>query len=144
MDNKTKDRRLVKVWNVPLKDGRVVKVATIEQGERKPSMCEGCSAPCCKSFLRPVLTSEEFHSKKFPTSFVHPESWFRKQVPRADYLACLAFTDKSCPYFDSTFSKCTIFPNCPKACLAYDCREDTRGNVQAFVKEREKERFGGS
>ena len=134
-----KVKRLVRVWNVNPISGGTVKVATIEQGERKPSMCEGCSAPCCQGFLRPILTSEEFLSKRFPATLTQPEDWLKKKVPRTEYVAALAFKNGACPYFDATSCKCTIFPNCPKACLAYDCREDTREGIRQFAEKREKE-----
>uniref|UniRef100_A0A7C4M5Z5 YkgJ family cysteine cluster protein n=1 Tax=candidate division CPR3 bacterium TaxID=2268181 RepID=A0A7C4M5Z5_UNCC3 len=138
--NKNKDVKLVRVWRVNLKDGQEVRVATIEQGPRKPSMCEGCPAPCCQGIFRPVLTAEEFFSKKFPTKFIDAPDWLKKQVPRAEKLAVLAFTENSyCNYFDPQTQKCKIFPNCPKACLAYDCREDPRPEIKKFAKMREKE-----
>ena len=133
------DKQLVQVWNVDTADKGKVRVATIEQGERKPSMCEGCLAPCCQGFLRPILTSEEFLKKKFPTTLVAPEEWLKKKVPRAQYMAALAFTDGKCPYFDSETSLCTIFPNCPNGCLSYDCREDTRPGIREFARQRMKE-----
>ena len=125
----------VKIHKIVL-HGEIVSVATIEHGPRRPSICEGCPAPCCQSFLRPVLTEEEFKSRKFPTAFVRPEPWLTEQLPEVDYLAVLAFKENGCPYFDHKTHKCKIWPNCPKACLAYDCREDPRPEVQAFVKKR--------
>jgi len=47
--------------------------------------------------------------------------------------------DGVCPYFDMETHKCKIWPNCPKACLAYDCREDPRPEIREFVKNRLKE-----
>lgn len=133
------DKHLVRVWNVTLKSGKKVRVATIEQGPRKTSMCEGCEAPCCMGLFRPILTSEEFLSKRFPVTLIPPEPWLKKKVPRADYVAALAFHEKShCSYFDVETRKCTIWPNCPKACLAYDCREDTREPIRSFAKRRMK------
>ena len=134
-----KDKQLVRVWNVNTNDRGRVKIATIEQGERKPSMCEGCSAPCCQGFLRPILTAEEFLEKKFPTTLVAPEEWLKKKVPRAQYMATLAFTNGKCPYFDTQTHKCTIWPNCPNGCLSYDCREDTRPRIREFARQRMKE-----
>lgn len=134
------DKKLVRVWNVNLTSGKKVKVATIEQGPRKPSLCEGCLAPCCQGMFRPILTSEEFLSKKFPTKFVEVPGWLKEKVPQTNYVAVLAFTRSSCcNYFDPISSKCSIFPNCPKACLSYDCREDTRPEIKEFVKKREQE-----
>ena len=132
-------KQKVQVWNVDTTDRGMVRIATIEQGERKPSMCEGCSAPCCQGFLRPILTSDEFLSKKFAITLVQPEDWLKKKVPRAQYMAALAFKNGKCPYFDAISCKCAVFPNCPKACLAYDCREDTREGIREFAKKRMKE-----
>lgn len=133
-------KQAVRVWNVDAAGGKV-RVATIEQGPRKPSMCEGCPAPCCQGMFRPILTSEEFLSKKFPTKFVDVPGWLRKKVPRAAKVAVLAFTKNShCNYFDPVSAQCRIWPDCPKACLAYDCREDTtRPEIARFAKERKRE-----
>jgi Fe-S-cluster containining protein len=138
-----KDRRLVKVWTVNTFDRGRVRVATIEQGERKPAPCEGCSAPCCRSFLRPILTAEEFLSKKYPVTLIQPEPWLKRRVPRIQYFAALAFKDGKCPYFNSETNKCKLWPNPPKACLAYSCLEDTRPEVRRFVEEHVKPRIGG-
>lgn len=132
------DKRLVRVWNVSLNGGKTIKVATIEHGERKPSICKGCSAPCCQGMFRPILTQDEFLNRKFPISYTKPEPWLKKQVPNAQFLATLAVTDKGCPYFEKKTHKCKIFPNCPKGCLSYDCREDTRPKIAKFAKIRER------
>lgn len=116
----------VKVWNVNLKNGDRIKVATVEQGPRRESMCDGCPAPCCQGMLIPILTEDEFLNRKFPISYTKPEAWFQKQVPSAQFLATLAVTNRGCPYFDRVSHQCGIWPNCPKSCLTYDCREDTR------------------
>lgn len=144
------DKRLVQVWNVSLTDGRKIRAATIEQGPRKPSMCQGCPAPCCQGIFRPILNSEEFLSKKFPTMYMDVPDWLKDKVPRAQKVAVLAFSkpkprelakssEPYCDYFDPISHKCTIFPNCPKGCLAYDCREDNRPEIQEFAEKREKE-----
>ena len=134
-------KQLVRVWNVNLTGGNKVKVATIEQGPRKPShLCEGCYSLCCRGLIRPVLDGEEFLSKKFPTMFVEAPEWLRKRVPRVQKLAVLAFTENSyCNYFDPVALKCKAWPDCPKSCLAYDCREDTRKEFNEFAKKRERE-----
>ena len=146
MDNpkeyeKGQDRRLVRVWNVNTTDGKTVRVATIEQGPRKPSkLCENCYSLCCRGGIRPVLKSEEFLSKKFPTMFMPVPAWLAKKVPRAQKLAVLAFTKNTyCNYFDPGALKCTLWPNCPKSCLAYDCREDTRKKFREFARKRVEE-----
>jgi len=133
------ERYLVRVWNVTrTSDGKQIRVATIEQGPRKPSMCEGCSSPCCQGIFRPILTSEEFLAKKFKTTFIPAPKWVKKRVPRAEYIATLAFDKQSyCSYFDPDKSKCTIFHDPPKACLAYDCRTDPR--MKRFVERRLQE-----
>jgi Fe-S-cluster containining protein len=130
----------VKTWNVEQTDGKKVRVATIEQGLRKPSMCEGCSAPCCRGLFRPILDEEEFLSKKFPTMFIDVPKWLKEKAPRAEKIAVLAFTEnKHCNYFNPVSARCTVWPECPKGCLAYDCREDTRPEIRKFARERIKE-----
>lgn len=137
------DLRLVRIWNLLMHDGRTVKVATIEQGERKPSMCEGCSAPCCRGIFKPILTSEELLTRKYKTKFIPVPIYIAAQLAmagkHADYLAVLDVPDNApCPYFDIKTNKCKLWPNPPKACLAYDCREDDRPEIREFVKKREK------
>lgn len=130
----------VRVWNVTRKNGTKIRVATIEQGARKEGMCEGCSAPCCRGSFRPILNQEEFLTKKFPSTFTPPEDWLKEKVPRAEYLVTLAVSaEKGCPYFDSSTRRCSIWPACPKACLAYDCRGDPRPEIREFAKRRERE-----
>lgn len=137
------DKRLVRVWNVNPIGGGEVRVATIEQGPRKPSLCEGCSAPCCRGMFRPILDKEEFLSKRFPAMFVPTPQWLKKRVPRAEKVAVLAFTENSyCNYFDPASARCRIWPNCPKGCLSYDCREDTRREILSFARKREMELMG--
>lgn len=134
------ERQLVQVWNVNLAKGGKARVATIEQGDRKPSMCDGCPAPCCQGMFRPILNSEELLNKKFPTIFIDVPDWLRGKVPRAEKVAVLAFTNGSdCNYFDPASCQCSIWPDCPKGCLAYDCREDTRQEIKDFAKKRKGE-----
>ena len=134
-------KQLVHIWNVNPTSGGKVRVATIEQAPRKPSrLCENCYSLCCRGLIRPVLDSEEFLSRKFPTMFMDIPQWLKGKVPRAQKLAVLAFTKNSyCDYFDPVALKCKVWPNCPKSCLAYDCREDTRKEFQEFAKKREGE-----
>ena len=134
------DKNLVQVWNVNLKSGHKLRVATIEQGVRKPSLCVGCQALCCRSKIRPVLTAEEFLSKKFPTEYIEPDLWLKRQVPRAQWIAVLKFNENGeCPFFDSNELKCRLWPNPPKSCLAYDCREDPREEMKGLAEKRLKE-----
>jgi len=133
------DLHLVKVWNVPLKSGKTIKVATVEQGERKPSMCEGCEAPCCQGAFRPILTAEEFLSRKFKFTYTPPEAWFKLKAPEVQFLATLRVDKDGCPYFNKVDRKCELWPNPPKACLAYDCREDPRPAIRKFARRRMRE-----
>ena len=139
-----KDKKLVRVWNVSLKSGHKLRVATIEQGTRKPSpLCIGCQALCCHGKIRPVLTAEEFLNKKFPMEYIEPEPWLKEQTPRAQWIAVLKFKENGeCPFWNSKELKCNIWPNPPKACLAYDCREDPRKEMREFAKKRAKELSG--
>lgn len=134
------DKRLVRVWNVELLNGAKIKAATIEQAERKPSMCSGCSAPCCKGILSPVLNQEEFLSKKFDSKFTVVPDWLREKVPSATHIVTLNVTDEGCPYHKDDL--CTVWDDPPKSCLAYDCREDERPFIKCFAKEREENWLG--
>lgn len=133
------DVKLVRVWNVTLTNGKKIRAATIEQGPRKSSMCEGCSAPCCKGMFDPILNQEEFLSRKFKFKYVPAPPWLKERVPRADYLVTLAVTENGCPYQHPVTNRCLLWPNPPKACLSYDCRNDTRSEIRKFVKRRKKE-----
>lgn len=133
-----KDSKHVKVWNLN-KNGKSINVATIEQGGRKESMCNGCPAPCCQGILKPVLTEDEFIKKRFPWSLEKVPKIIQDQSPvKIDYIVVLAVGKEGCSYFNSEKSKCNIHQSCPKSCLAYDCRDDSR--MVEFVKFREQRR----
>lgn len=66
-------------------------------------------------------------------------SWIKKQVPNAECLAVLDVSKGPCSYFDQEHLKCKLWPNPPKSCLAYDCREDERPSMRKFAKQRERE-----
>lgn len=137
--NTDKDRNLVKVRPVTLHPtGQVIRVATIEQVDRRESMCAGCPAPCCKGIFQPVLNEEEFLSRKFAMDFIPSPDWLTERVEGADYLAVLKVEEKGCIYHDHETNLCTVWPECPKACLAYDCRMDDRPEIAEFAKERMK------
>lgn len=130
------EQKVVRVWSVNI-DGKPVRVATIEHGERKPSMCAGCSAPCCRGALRPVLTESEFKARAFPTLFLVPPDWMLERVPRAQAVATLGMPpDGPCSFLDTKRNVCTAWPNCPEACMAYDCREDERDEIREFAQAR--------
>ncbi len=133
------DKRLVKVWNVDLVNGNTIKAATIEQGPRQSSMCEGCPAPCCKGILMPVLTEREFLDRKFESRFTDVPDWLKEMVPNATHIVTLNVTDNGCPYHDSITGLCTVWSDCPDSCRAYDCRVDDRPEIKEFAKKREKE-----
>lgn len=139
MQTKPETKQLVRVWNVPLKNGSMIKAVTIEQGARKKSMCEDCPSPCCKGMFYPILTQEEFLNRKFKTTFLPIPQWLKKKVPRAQYIVTLAMTERGCPYHDFLTNKCLLWPNCPQSCLSYDCRDDFRPEIKDFVKRRQKE-----
>lgn len=128
-----------KVWNVEQVDGVRLKVATIEHGERKENpMCEGCRKPYCCHALRPVLTGEEFTTRRFLFRYVDLPDWLAPQLPNAQKLAVLAVDDeKGCPYL--TGDCCSLWPNPPAACLGYDCREEDRPEAMAFCVQRTQE-----
>lgn len=128
-------KQKVRVWNVNTDKGWV-KVATVEQGERQKALCEGCSAPCCKGIFRPILTEDEFLTKKFKITLIPAPDWLVGKVPDGTQLACIALNGKGCPYHDWNTNKCVVWPDCPKSCLSYDCREDPR--MKEFVSQRFK------
>lgn len=131
------DTKHVKIWNVTV-GGLPVKVATVEQGGRKESMCDGCSAPCCRGDFRPVLNEKEFFLRKFPTKFLPAPEWLTDRVKDVDFIATLAMGSGPCPYLDTDSNLCTVWPDCPEGCLSYDCREDTRDEIRDFANERKK------
>ncbi len=134
-----KDIKHVKVWNLNRND-RSINVATIEQTDRKESMCNGCPSPCCRGILKPVLTGEEFMTKRFPWSLEEVPKVIQDQsTVKIDHLVVLALGEKGCFHFDPEKEKCNIFPDCPKSCLAYDCRDDSR--MAEFVKARNEGRI---
>lgn len=130
-------RILCSVWNVPTVDG-IMKVATIEQEERRESMCTGCSAPCCKGLFQPILNKEEFLSRKFNTQYIDVPEWLQPQLPDDVQLAVVAGDEKGCFYHNHETNLCTAWPNTPKSCLSYDCRTDDREPIASFAKDREE------
>lgn len=129
----------VRTWNVPNEDG-ILKVATIEQGPQKPSMCDGCPAPCsCRGPLRPVLNAEEFLTKKFPFTYDPLPGWLQAQGIKAKYLAVLDIKDDKCQFFDEENRRCKLWPDLPASCKNYDCREDTRPEIASFARRRKKQ-----
>ena len=137
--NLKKTKNLVRVRPVTFVSyGITLRVATIEQVDRRESMCAGCPAPCCKGMFQPVLTSEEFDSKKYQMDFIPSPDWLKEQVEGADFLAVLKVEEGGCVYHDHETNLCTIWPDCPKACLAYDCRLDDRPEIAEFAEERIK------
>lgn len=129
----------VKVWKLTMDDGRVVRAATIEHGERRPNPnCDGCAAPCCKG-LTPVLTSDEFVFKKFKFVLRVAPQYITKFAPDGaggHLMITVPEVDSLCYYLDPETFRCRAWPNTPKACLAYDCRGDDRPEVSSYVKER--------
>lgn len=122
MDNE----KTVKVWNLTTNEGRAIRVATIEQNGRKAAACEKCSAPCCRGSLLPVLNEDELRNHRFPVQFVAAPEWLQKQVPRAQFVAVLKMGETGCIYLDGATRQCKVFPDCPKSCLSYDCKDDDR------------------
>lgn len=95
--------------------------------------------------FRPVLDREEFLSRRYRTAYTPSPEWLKSQQPRADFLATLDVSaEKGCPYFDPATAKCSIWPNCPKSCLSYDCREDDRPEIRGFIEKFLKVSHGGN
>lgn len=131
----------IQTWKVPA-GNETIQVATIEQGPRRPSMCEGCPAPCScgsSSLLNPILTAEEFLTNKFPFLFGETPEELKKIGVKAPYVVVLEMKkgDK-CQFFDEIKRRCKLWPNCPAACKAYDCRLDDRPSIREFARKREK------
>lgn len=126
----------VQVWNTTVAE-KPVRVATVEHGPRKKSMCEGCPSPCCQGMFYPVLNAAEFKERKFPTKFLPVPDWLTEHTSRAQMIATLAMFEGGCKYFDHETARCTAWPNCPEGCLAYDCRDDTRPEIAEFARARE-------
>jgi len=130
----------VKIWNMRVEKSVVLRVATVEPGPRRPSMCDGCSAPCCQGIFKPILSAEEFLSKKFKFAlYPLPPSLKRQKIPADFVVGLMMEKDGRCPYFDKESHRCTIWPNCPKSCLAYDCREDFRPQIASFAQKRARQ-----
>jgi Fe-S-cluster containining protein len=129
------DEKTVKVWKITLGSGKTIRVATIEQGKRTEVDCSGCWAPCCRGSVMPVLTEEELFSRRFRTKFVEAPKWLKEKVPKAEYVAVIDVDpEKGCFYFDSKTRKCKLWPNPPKSCLSYDCKNDPRWEIRIWRK----------
>lgn len=129
------EEKTVRVWIIPQRNNTTIRVATIEQNGRNKVNCKGCSAPCCKGSLMPILTEMELKKKKFKFKFVESPDWLKKQVPRAQYIAVVDVdSEKGCPYHDSITNKCSLWPNCPESCLSYDCRLETREDIKLAIR----------
>ena len=135
-----KPLQAVRVWNVALKTGGIIKVATIEQTGRVKTMCDGCSAPCCKGVLHPILNEEEFTSKKFPFQYAPVPDWLREKIgPGADCIAVVHVNEIGCVFHDAKTNLCRIWPHCPESCNVYDGRQDTQEPMATFAQARQEE-----
>ena len=135
-----KPLQAARVWNVALKTGGAIKVATIEQAGRVRTMCDGCSAPCCKGMLHPILNEEEFTSRKFPFQYAPVPAWLLEKIgPIADCIAVVHVNESGCVFHDHKTNLCRIWPHCPESCKAYDCRQDTREPIATFAQARQDE-----
>lgn len=101
-------------------------------------MCDGCQAPCCRGMFKPILNKDEFINRKFRFEYTETPSWLRNQIPDVPFVATLAITKLGCPYHEGKTNKCSVWPECPKSCLAYDCREDERSYIKNFAIRRSK------
>lgn len=144
--NPNTTRKLIKVWKLQATNStgetREIRAATIEQGERKPNpMCEGCYAECCRS-PNAILTSEEFLFKKFKHTFIQADAELHEGAPEGKggfLIVVIPKQDGHCWYFDPKQRKCKTWPDIPKACLAYDCRDDNRPEIQTCCQQRTQE-----
>jgi hypothetical protein len=132
-----KDKVKVQVWRVPLEKGQVIRAATIEHGPRSANPnCDGCSSPCCKK-LTPVLTASEFLFKKFKIAFRQTPKYIDSCAPEGKsghLMVTVPEINDLCYYLDPETFKCRAWPDIPKACLAYDCRNEDRPELIDFIK----------
>jgi len=126
-----------KIWNVTMKNGQQIKAGTLIEQPRKASpLCEGCHSKCCQGVVAPMLTEEEFLSRKLPFEYITTPEWLKEKAPRMDYLVVIAVSNGGCPYFNKEKRNCNLWPNPPKACLMYDCRTDPRPEMKNLMEER--------
>ena len=116
-------------------------VVTIENPERRRSMCRGCPAICCQSALAPSVSQEEYLTRRFKITYIPLPAWMVRENPEMQptyKMAVIAGTENGCYYFNRETGQCRLWPNLPDACFAYDCREDDREPVATFARERAK------
>ena len=124
-----KGQFLGSIWGVE-HEGRTVKALTLESGPKSEVPCDGCWAPCCR-FPNPMLNAEEFLTKKFPFQLMPNEGELKEKFPEAEFIITLKKNGNGpCIYFDEKNRKCKIYPECPKSCLTYDCREEKRSYIR--------------
>lgn len=135
-------QRKVSVWNIPIIGNKTLRAATIEHGPRiiNPN-CEGCSAPCCKGYAV-VLNSREFLFRKFKFNFRIAPDYITKFAPlgkSGHQMVTIPIIDGCCHYLDPETNRCRAWPDIPQACLAYDCRQDDRPEISAFVRQQKQQ-----
>lgn len=102
------------------------KAVTLEQkGRTINDVCSHCKAPCCSGFLKPILTRDELIKHKFVFEITEIPPWLKQQLSNdVKWIVTVKVTNNGCFYFNSQNHKCKVWPDCPKACLAYDCKEE--------------------
>jgi Fe-S-cluster containining protein len=132
------------IWTVPY-DDRVVKAVTIEQGPRQENpMCVGCPSKCCQGGLHPVLTKDEFLARKYRFKYQDAPELVKEAFPpeKREGLQIVVLAqrpDGNCVYFDADRHCCGVWPDAPKACQSYDCREEDRPAFKAMCFQRTQE-----
>jgi len=132
-----KDQRQVRIWRIAAPLGNVY-AATVEHGPRKYNPhCDGCEAPCCKAPLSAILSSSEFVGKHFKFVLCPAPEYMTKFAPsnrKHHLVVTLPAVEGRCFYLNPATNRCRMWPDIPKGCQAYDCREDDRPEIRTFVK----------
>ena len=126
----------VQVWSgVP---GRKV-ITVSHEGDPVDPGCDGCSAPCCRSFA-PVLSFEEAKSGRFAIDYVpFPKEGIGTTdftpSPNARVAVVAKKANGTCAH-QGEDGRCLVWRHRPKSCALYDCRKETRPAIRKFVQER--------
>ena len=126
----------LKVWSLQRSGSSLpVRAATVEHGSRKANPhCLGCAAPCCKAPLSAVLCASELLLKQFTFELSPAPDFVAKQAP-VNFLVTIKAVNGRCFYLDPAIGRCKRWPDIPRGCQAYDCREDDRPEIRKFVRQ---------
>lgn len=136
------DEITIKIWKVHQFDGSTIRVATIEQGQpKRPNLCEGCPAPCCRGmYAEAVLNGEEFINKKYDYHFSPIPEDLKELGVNVDFVVSIGNFDGICQYFNRKTWTCKLGEDRPASCKSYFCGEDPRPFIKAFYEKWSKEK----